>query len=328
MLAMAAGPAPVVRLNVPVVDRQGNPVEDMTATDFRIRDLHRARQVLFVRRSPSQPVVILLDCLNASLPDRNTLADEMASALDARTLSSRGGVFVYLLNLDGKVLPITPVGGAAKWDPNAAALIRTAVGKAGPFELANITAGRRLSLTFDAMRRAAAEAALMPGHRNLVWISRGLVMEAQASRTQLGSVDFHEAMDDLVRELGTLDVSVATIGLSTMGGNSTRSARDMQEELAASSGGQHFDRSFGIAAAIRESIHLANSSYTVGFRPDYATAGKEHRVVKLTTPRKDVVLRGAPRISGVPHQRRPRPHRERDGQPGGRGRHPDSGGRP
>src|ERR1039458_3658011 len=134
LLAQAPTPGPRARLDPVVLDASGQPVTDLTADDFKIVDQNKAQTIFTFRQPRNQPpvkldslefsnrtsavtphtTVILFDMIN--LADNDRLETWKALDKSIPQLESGENVYFYLLNLEGALIPIHPMGPPAADD--------------------------------------------------------------------------------------------------------------------------------------------------------------------------------------------------------------------
>src|ERR1035438_2157205 len=134
LLAQAPTPGPLVRLYPVALDASGQPVTDLTADDFKIVDQNKAQTIFTFHKPRNEPAVpleslefsnrtsggpphtavILFDMINLADADRL----ETWKALDKSIpqLESGENVYFYLLNLEGVLIPLHPMGPPAADD--------------------------------------------------------------------------------------------------------------------------------------------------------------------------------------------------------------------
>ena len=171
---------PVIRLNVAVLDASGRSAEGLTSADFRVSDAGKPQAMVFARRSPVQPVLVLLDLFNTTTSDLGTLIKEATEALHATQAKDR--IYLYLLTHEGKVKPVHALpsteaeaaepGGV--WASQAGELLRKVLEDVNTSKRTNFTTGQRVSFTFDGLESLGARLAAVPGHKNLLWVTRGV----------------------------------------------------------------------------------------------------------------------------------------------------------
>ncbi|MEI9975456.1 MAG: hypothetical protein WDO73_27350 [Ignavibacteriota bacterium] len=134
LLAQAPAPGPLIRLYPVALDAGGQPVTDLTADDFKIVDQAKAQTILSLQKAPAAApskldvlefsnrptgktthnTVILLDMINLADSDRQ----ENWKALDKTIPQIQSGenLYFYVLNLEGTLIPIHPIGPPAADD--------------------------------------------------------------------------------------------------------------------------------------------------------------------------------------------------------------------
>src|SRR5690349_13733006 len=197
--AVAQTPPRMVTLNLIAIDGQGHAVADLAANDLQIADEGKPQSIATFRReaaaAPAAPAqvefsnrlpglagvhVVLFDLLNLDLGDRKPATDRIVRAL--QQLEGGDAVYLYLITLDGKLVPVrglprnaldAPAPGAG-WAREAAALLESAMGP--------VTAQRpvyerdvvlRIKTSYGILEALAGRLEPLSGRKNIVWITLG-----------------------------------------------------------------------------------------------------------------------------------------------------------
>jgi VWFA-related protein len=200
-LAMAASIASAqsaaqVRLTVTALDSTGAPIEDLKPGDLQVADQGKAEQILFMRRTtpaastaPLAPhefsnrpgpaphsTAILFDLLNENTTERLDVWHKLGKSL--QQLDSGESVYLYLLTLEGTIQPIHEVGGKdgddKTWTQNIEKVLDKAMKAASharPVQMNDQEAV--VKSTYVGLEKIANQMALLPGPRDIIWITSG-----------------------------------------------------------------------------------------------------------------------------------------------------------
>lgn len=196
LLAQAPTPGPLVRLYPVVLDANGQPVTDLTAADFKIVDQNKPESIFLFRgpkteapvkldvlefsnrTSAARPhaTVILFDLMNQNQPDRLDMWHALDKSLPQ--LESGGFLYFYLLSLEGELVPIHAMGPKAAddatWPHDVAAALDKAMKTASRGRPVQLGQEDQAKKTFHQLEVLAAQLALFPGRRDIVWITAGM----------------------------------------------------------------------------------------------------------------------------------------------------------
>jgi VWFA-related protein len=188
-LAYSQTPAPAakrVTLSITALDGKGNPVTDLTGSDFKIFDNGKPQTIAaFENAAPAGATVstlILLDLLNSVPARREYISKQITSAVEP--LDSGDSVFLLLLNNRGGTIPVrglnrnpdedTKLEGKA-WNKQVHALLEDALKKSSgfrPFDDSQNTV--RASTTFRTLLELGAQLNAISGPKTIVWITTGV----------------------------------------------------------------------------------------------------------------------------------------------------------
>jgi len=130
-----------------------------------------------------------------------------------------------------------------------------------------------------------------PGQKSLLWVTSNVPTQFAARSNGIASLElFHKEAAEAMRELGVSNVVLYPInpgGVLTM-------RSDSMTEMAEQTGGKEFYGSNDVGALVRGAMDDAREGYALSFVPkDYVEDGSFHNL-RLTTSRKQVVLRYRP----------------------------------
>ena len=193
----------LVDLNVIALDNHGQPVKDLTSDDFQVRDAGKQQKIALFRRNESkQPpapalgpnefsnrsageiphaTVILFDLLNESFGSRGVASNELIKEL--APLETADGLYLYLLSVDGRLYALHGLPGAegevrppgeAPWTRQIKPLMDQAMQTVLRVRPVEIDVAIRVQLTYAALDAMALQLSMLPGRKNIVWISDGV----------------------------------------------------------------------------------------------------------------------------------------------------------
>src|SRR5450755_1113140 len=199
LLAQAPTPGPLVHLYPVVLDAGGQPVTDLTADDFKIVD-QKAQTIFTFRQPRNEPAakleslefsnrtssvtphttVILLDMIN--LADSDRMGTWKALDKSIPQLDSGQNVYFYVLNLEGALIPIHPMGPPAAddktWHQDVAKVLDKVMKAASHGRPVQSGAEDQQKKTFKAFEDIANTLVAFPGRRDIVWVANGLTTVA------------------------------------------------------------------------------------------------------------------------------------------------------
>jgi VWFA-related protein len=186
----------LVRLNMIALDASGQPVNDLTASDVRLTDQGKAQRIAFFRRAGAQPAAsgneysnggasphttaILIDLLNQGRADRIDAARKVGRSL--QQLESGESVYLYLLSLEGTLVPIHPIQPQPGQTATPDKTWTQQVEKQVELAMQNVNRGRPVGMsqedmvkkTYVALETLATQLAAVPGRRDVVWVTNGV----------------------------------------------------------------------------------------------------------------------------------------------------------
>ncbi len=302
----------LVVLDMVVVDKKGNAVKDLTRADFHVQEdgvdqtirnfdvpgtyTPPVNEVIdntsdLDRVAPRAPVnIILLDEFNTLFEDMafaryslkkwlNTQPDKLdtPTMLVSVSLEKFEVLHDYTENKDEILTALDHHFAAYPWQAHNFAWV-----------------AERYSLAFFTLRRVAEATAGHPGHKNMIWIGRGL---PNVSRLRFSSIDqdhVHNAMQQTINELRDSRVTLYTIDPAGLQVDTTRYGEDAAlfdpfggqpdfQELARATGGRNLYGRNDVDAEIGTSIRDGSSFYTLTYRPTDTTRDVNHfRRISIT----------------------------------------------
>jgi VWFA-related protein len=196
VVAQSTTPPPLLHLRAIVRDPAGQPITDLSSADFKIWDQGKSQTIFAFRRqatkvaAPLSPheytnrpggvmphhIAILVDLLNQNRGDRVETWHTLSKSLSQLELGD--SVYVYLVNLEGELVPVhTAETNAAadntQWQDVAHALdhMMNAERPARPIHI-----GRedQVKKTYHQIEVLAKTLSALPGRRDIVWITDGI----------------------------------------------------------------------------------------------------------------------------------------------------------
>ncbi len=191
-----AGPPELVRLYATAVDSSGQAVTDLTAADFTIADRGHQQAIAFFRkpmRSNFAPLsasefsnrragglphstAVVFDLMNQSAPERLETWHVLSKSLPQ--LEAGESVYFYLLNLEGELVPIRPIGerlaGSGWWAHDADRILDQAMKTAGQGRRPRPGPEDQCKKTFHQLEVLSVRLAALPGRKNILWITGGV----------------------------------------------------------------------------------------------------------------------------------------------------------
>ncbi len=330
----------LVYMNLVAVDGRGEPVTDLASNEITIEDagkpetivLFNRREVRFAQSAPLQPdqysnrdsaiaphpTVILFDLLNERFATRGVAANQIVQAL--QSLETSADIYLYLLNLDGRVLSVRglPEGGAAPpqgapaWTRDIKARMDAALRQALRIRPPEIDLNIRIELTYRALDEMARELSRVPGRKNIVWITDGVPLALTPSRSDTGDfVDYTPLIRRFSEAMAHSGVAIYPVqqimigspdamgtGLDGFAGGdrapavgSTAGMESMAtlNEFAGLTGGR-INQGKDIGAAIKQSRSDLSNGYRIGYYPALNNwDGKFHKL-RIRCARKGVKI--------------------------------------
>lgn len=318
----------MVDLNVVALDSHNQPITDLKRDELRITDGGKPQTVVFFRHrddslaaTPTlalnevsnrgrgnvpRATMILFDMLNERFGTRGTSAARLVH--DLQSLESADYLYLYLVTMDGKLVPLHGLPGpdgetenqnTGPWTKDVKALLDRAFRsytQVRPVEDEDPT--YRIILTYGALDAAANELARAPGRKNLVWLTDGVPIELGPNRSDTGeAVDFTPQLRQLSETFDRSGVAIYPARQVMMGspdsmggpGTTGMGSIDTLAEFANLTGGRP-DSGKDIGAAVRQAIVDARTSYQVGYYPPDANWDDKFHKLKVTCARKGVKI--------------------------------------
>jgi len=325
LLAQAPEPGPLVRLYPVVVDANGQPVTDLTADDFKIvdqskpetifafhkagHDLGASKDVLEFsnRTSGTTPdtVVILFDMIN--LADSDRLENWKALDKAIPQLESGEHVYFYVLNLEGTLIPVHPMGPPAADDKTWHQSVATAFDKvmkasshARPVQVGSEEQEKR---TFKAFEDLANRMAAFPGRRDILWVANGLTTVNDPKLVSCNG-DWVECALYVPHLAVTLNNDGVAVDPYAFIGNLNADVNYNMDQMALLTGGHFYSRQ-DVRTVVNQVMKAAAGSYSVFYDPGADNWNNKWHQVHITCERKGVKVQARERYYALPDSRQP-----------------------
>ena len=310
-------------LNVIALDSQGRPVNDLTADDFQVSDAGKPQKIAFFRHNDGRPrlatalqpnehsnrtgletphaTVILFDLLNLGFGSRGIISHQLAH--DLEPLETAGSLYLYLLNVDGRLYPVHPLAsaeaearrsGGKPWTRDIKPMLDETLRTILRTRPTDIDVAVRVQLTYSALGVMALQLSRIPGRKNIVWVTDGVPIGLGPLRSDTGEfIDFTPLLRQLSEGLDRSGVALYplrpamggdSIGANSGGAGATGGAgTGMQsvatlDEFATLTGGRP-DAGRQVGDTVKQAMNDLRFSYQLGYYPP-ATArdGKFHKL--------------------------------------------------
>jgi VWFA-related protein len=298
----------LVQLNVVAVDAHGSPITDLKSDDFQVSDSGKPQHIVFFHHelpntrtvalgpreysnrssaSVAPATAILFDLLNSNLADRGLSTREIVRGLQHVEVADH--VYLYLLTKDGKLLPVRGVPPASElgvpagaWTQQISGALETALKTATQVKAQDlrITSGYIMA-TYSALGAVAAQMTILPGPKNIVWITQGVPISVRGE--DHAYVEFTPKIRQFSAELCRANIIVNPV--KTVVGEQLLE-RQTLELFADLTGGRAY-LSNEVETAITQVTQNARATYRIGYYlAPQDWDGKFHKV-KVTSTRND-----------------------------------------
>jgi len=325
LLAQAPTAGRLVRLSPVAVDANGQPVTDLAADDFKIVDQNKP-ETIFAFHKPGHELaapgdvltfsnrtsgvtphttVILFDMIN--LTDSDRLENWKTLDKTLPQLESGEHTYFYLLNLEGVLVPIHPMGPPAgddkTWPQNVAAAFDKVMKASSHIRGAQSGGEEQQKRTFKALEDLANKLAIFPGRRDIVWIANGL--NTVSDPKLIGcSGDWVECALYVPHLAVTLAGDGVAVDPYALNGNLNPNSNYNMDQMALLTGGHFYSRE-DVRAVVNQVAQNAAGSYTVFYDPGAENWNNKWRRVHVTCERKGVKLQVRDRYYAVADSRSP-----------------------
>lgn len=301
-IGAAAAQQPMIRLNVAAFDGRGQPVSDLGRADLQIQDAGREQALAFFHVSHPGPgaishaTLVLFDLLNADMTNRTFSTDEIVHSLQGRETSDF--LYLYLLTPDIKLQPVHALpnspadlkAGDPPWTRNIRTLLDDALKNANRLRQGGLVEDDRVRRTYEALTTVVSTLALIPGHKNVVWVSRGIPI---ALRVVSGGdeINYRPLLRKFADACERAGVSIIPVNPSTSAvpSESELSSVETLQQLANLTGGRLYTAN-SIGKAVTQAADAWRGTYTLAYLPAADNwDGKLHKL-KVSAARRGLDL--------------------------------------
>jgi VWFA-related protein len=325
LLAQDPAPGPLVRLHPVALDANGQPVTDLTADDFKVVDQNKPDTILAFHK-PRNEAVPKLDVLEFSnrtsgvTPHNTVILFDMINLVDADRLESwktldktlpqlESGehVYFYVLNLEGTLIPIHPIGPPAAddktWPQGVAAAFDKVMKASSHARQAQIGAEEQQKRAFKAFEDLAGKLAFLPGRRDILWVSNGLTTVPDPKLISCNGdwVECHLYVPHLSVTLGKADVAIDPYVLI---GSVNADVNYNMDQLALLTGGHYYSRQ-DVKTVVDQISQADAGSYSLFVDPGADNWNNKWHHLHITCERKGVKLQVRERYYAVADSRSP-----------------------
>jgi len=319
----AQAPSGLVRLSVTALDTSGAPVDDLKIGDLQVTDQGKGEKIVFFRQNPGtapaaplaphefsnrtaaapHPTVILFDLLNQNQTDRLDAWHKLGRSL--QQLESGDSLYLYLLALEGNLIPIHEIGGKAGDDKTWTQQIEKTLDKA--MKAASHARPSQMNdeelvvkKTYVALETLGNQLATLPGHRDIVWITNTMPNVWNVKTPCNGDwVDCALYVPHLAVTLASDNTAVNP--LSYTSSPSPEVTRDL-EQIGLLTGGSSY---FGdeIRSVLTQVARDAAHSYSIFYDTSPDNWDRKWHKIRVTSERKGLKLRVKQRYYAFPDER-------------------------
>ncbi len=323
LLAQAPTPGPLVQLYPVALDDSGQPVTNLTADDFKIVDQNKPQTILMFHKPGNEPfapldllefsnrtsgvtphnTVILFDMIN--LVDADRLENWKALDKALPQLDSGQNLYFYVLNLEGVLIPIHPLGPPAADDktwPQGVVKAFDKVMKASSHgRPVQVGAEEQVKKTFKAFEDIGNQLAAFPGRRDIIWVSNGLTTVPDPMLPNCNGDWVECAL--YVPHLGyTLAKDRVAVDPYEFIGDISPDVNYNFDQMALLTGGHFYSRQ-DIQTVLKNIAQNAPGSYYIAYDPGPENWNKKWHRIHVTCERKGVKLQVRERYYAVPDSR-------------------------
>jgi len=311
--------------NVVAIDDRGQPVNDLTSSEFQVTDAGKRREIAFFRHNDDKlrqtpalgpnefsnrrggavphVTLVLFDLLNERFATRGVAANQIIK--DLQPAESADSLYLYLLTLEGRTFAVHGLTGpegesreqnGVPWTREIKPLLDGAlrdVLRIKPVDIAE-DVNFRVQVTLNALNSIALQLSMFPGRKNVVWVTDGVPIALGPRRSDTGDfVDFTPLLRQLSEVFDRSGAAIYPVQQIMLGspdalnGGTGVDSRATLDELAGLTGGRP-NSGKDIGAAVRQAVTDLRSSYQLGY---YAQPrnwdGKFHKL-RITCTRKGV----------------------------------------
>ncbi|MGA2133121.1 MAG: VWA domain-containing protein [Bryobacteraceae bacterium] len=316
--AQAGAPPQLVYLYPVALDPNGQPVDDLSAGDFKVVDQGRSQTVVLFRRpapraaEPVGPheytnrpggrmprsVAILLDLMNEARPNWLDVLHKLAKSVPL--IGPEEPVYFYVLNLDGDLVPIHAIGspGGDDWR----ATLGTDLDKVMNANLARPAGVDREEGTkraYHQLELLSNQLAGLPGRRDIIWITNGVPsitnsLPCSGDWVGCGLYVAHTAV--------TLEHDGVAVNPDFQSGVPQPTTSYDLEQMALLTGGRCFYLE-DIRTVLQAVAENAAHTYAIAYAPAAGNWDNKFHKIRITCERKGVKLQARGRYYALPDSR-------------------------
>jgi len=291
----AQQPSRRVAFEVVAVDSSGNPVPDLTPSDFTVFDNGTRQTTVSVHLNQSaeaRPLVILFDLLNSNLNTRGPIWDAMKTML--AHLPANGPFYLYLLTENGSLYAVhgvdAPEGGS--WIEDSGHLLDTAMRDTAQLRPQDLRASsvialpRRFETTTKALSELGQRMGVLHGRKDLLWVTYGF-----PSSIRLAGQGWWDG-SPLLRQLGGqfaesgITIYTADPGINLATGILDRDSLDI---LTGATGGHPF-QSIALDQVVARMEADSRTNYSIEYQPPARNWDGKYHKLRVKVARKGVRL--------------------------------------
>jgi VWFA-related protein len=312
----------LVHLYPVVLDSKGRPVTDLTAGDFKIADQGKPQAIFLFRRpavngsaalGPNEytnrpggvtphSVAILFDLLNSSDSNRVDTWHNLAKSIPL--LESAGQVYFYVLNLEGELLPIHPVGrpgsgGDRAWLSTFAQDLDSVMRNANRDRPAGMDREDRTKRTYRQLEAISNQLATLPGRRDIVWITNTMPTITNSFPC---SGDWVECGLYVAHMAVTIGDHGVTVNPYYSSGTPQPAINYALEQMALLTGGHAYYLQ-DIRQVMKDVARNAANTYELAYAPSPENWDNKFHTIRTVCERKGVKLQVRKRYYALPDSR-------------------------
>lgn len=327
LLAQSPAPAPaplLMRLYPVALDANGQPVTDLTAADFKITDQNKPETVYYFhgprlgngaklatlefsnRPDGGTPhnIAVVFDMMNQNQSDR--LDGWKALNKSVPQIQSPDNVYFYILNMEGELVPIHPIGSPAAdnstWPQQFPPAMDKAMNKYSHARAVEIGQEVMAKNTYHALEVVGGYLTAFPGRRDIIWITNGF-QNAYNTKTPCNGdwVECALYVPHMAVALAKANVSVNIFSNSR--DLSPDVNRDM-EQMGLLTGGHCYFRQ-DLNDVVKQVSAAQIDSYDIAYDPGADNWDNKFHRIRISCERKGVKLLVRERYYALPDQRSP-----------------------